>query len=162
MTDVNYDAIRALLQSKSILTTCTSVATKNSHNKWDPLNDGFQEFCAHWYGRTFEFDQKPPYTLDLGLESTHGNEPVICLYEAFYTDFGGGEILVTEEYINMYYQILDRATGSSYGRGVLITGQPGVGKSMFEKFMLARLLSERQVVLYLLESRSEAYLFYHN
>jgi len=45
-------------------------------------------------------------------------------------------------------------------RPLLIKGEPGTGKTMFLKFMLARLISARQVVL--LYITSKVFLFYHD
>ncbi|KAI0739476.1 hypothetical protein C8Q80DRAFT_1274537 [Daedaleopsis nitida] len=67
----------------------------------------------------------------------------------------GGTIIVTKSYSNLYNRILTHR--ESIG-GVAITGQPGIGKTTFLKYILARLLSEKQVVI--LYTTEYVFLFY--
>lgn len=98
------------------------------------MDGGYGKSCAHWYNRSFDFDQDTPYPIDLGLAGTSGNKPAIYLYPSS-TGSRGSEILVTEEYNKMYYRILERAT-NPYRRGVLITGEPGIGTFRFRAQLL--------------------------
>lgn len=98
------------------------------------MDGGYGKFCAHWYNYSFDFDQETPYPVDLGLVGTNESKPVIYLYPSS-TCSRGSEILVTEDYNKTYYRIFERAT-NPYRRGVLITGQPGIGTLIFRAPLL--------------------------
>ncbi|EIM80268.1 uncharacterized protein STEHIDRAFT_150528 [Stereum hirsutum FP-91666 SS1] len=124
MTGINRDGIKALLECNNAEGTNTWVWSEENKKQWDHVDGGYGKSCAHWYNRSFDFDQDTPYPIDLGLAGTSGDKPAIYLYPSS-TGSRGSEILVTEEYNKMYYRILERAT-NPYRRGVLITGEPGI------------------------------------
>ncbi|KAL4249321.1 Crinkler effector [Abortiporus biennis] len=67
-------------------------------------------------------------------------------------------LIVRDEYPTLFEQIFFWGFRRSRS-GVVITGQPGVGKTLFQYYCLARLLREKQIVLISLDGIS-IYLFY--
>jgi len=115
-------------------------------------------FCNHWYppAARLNFRTEFPYELSLGPDSTVSPT--------------GTTILVTEAYDKMYRRLLHLREVDRVGptvRGAVVTGQSGVGapltrspphmttycricfpgKTVFQKFMLAQLISAQEVVL---------------
>lgn len=109
--------------SHILLGTNTWLWPDENKKQWDHVDGGYEKFCALWY------NQETPYSVNLGLVGTNENKPVIYMYSSN-TFFRDNEILVTDEYHNMYYRVLERAT-DHYRRVVLITGQPGIGTFRF-------------------------------
>ncbi|KAI0764791.1 hypothetical protein C8Q74DRAFT_1284000, partial [Fomes fomentarius] len=129
----------------------------SSRRKWeqvlDPLETdyGYQLFYDKWRNEPFPTPDEFPHHLDLGSGEAGALLP-------FYpTATASGTILVRKSYSDLYNRILIHREDSG---GVIIIGQPGVGKTMFLKYMLARLLSEKQVVVFYTPQR--IYLFYQN
>ncbi|KAF8513262.1 hypothetical protein BU17DRAFT_68876 [Hysterangium stoloniferum] len=72
-------------------------------------------------------------------------------------------VLVRKCYIEMFHRVWVRALkppGPKDG-GVLITGQPGTGKTLFLYYLLVRLLQQKQIVLFSLGDH-ELFLFFHD
>ncbi len=138
------------------------------------MTDNYQQFCDHWRDRSSgsNFLDQFPYKLSLGVDGLG----------ASLLPFGAGStsenrILVTKSYDTMYHRLLLlRQDDEGDAKGAVLTGQPGIGASLrslpcatthqrifpgkttFLKFMLARLISARQVVL--LCDSSDVHLFY--
>ncbi|EIM89619.1 uncharacterized protein STEHIDRAFT_108317 [Stereum hirsutum FP-91666 SS1] len=127
--------------------------TWSKKSKWEAEEGEYQQFYDHWRDRIFPTSQTFPYVLHLGVDDD--GEPLLPFHGK---DTTGNRILVTKSYDDMFHRILRfRATGERH-HGVVITGQPGSGKTTFQKYMLARLLSTKQVVLF--SSSSLLYLFF--
>ncbi|KAI0748628.1 hypothetical protein C8Q80DRAFT_1271009 [Daedaleopsis nitida] len=111
-------------------------------HEWTQLPDDhqYQGFFNHWHGRPFPVESVLPYELDLGTDE-HG-DPLLPFRPY---DTSRGAIVARKIYSLLYERIL---LCRPWKRGAVITGQPGVGKSTFLKYMLARLVSERQVVIF--------------
>ena len=140
---------------------------------WEEVDGGLCGFYNHWRGRRYGSDlqEQFPYTLSLGGEGVQ-----LPVEPDGTTD---NNIVVTEGYHKMYYRILDFRKPGRPNRGVVLTGQPGTGasvslishhptthwctlcpgKTFFLNFLLARLISAKQVVL--LFSGSRLRLFYN-
>ncbi|KAF9779812.1 hypothetical protein BJ322DRAFT_1086617 [Thelephora terrestris] len=123
---------------------------------WKIASDRYQLFYRQWLAQppNPKFSKTAPYELSIGADK-HGT-PLLPFHAA---DSSQGKILVTESYEYTFIRILylrERDLGRA--RGVVLTGQPGTGKTTFLKYMLVRLLSARQVVL--LYEKSGIYLFY--
>ncbi|KAI0764753.1 hypothetical protein C8Q74DRAFT_1449937 [Fomes fomentarius] len=100
---------------------------------------GYQLFYDKWRNEPFPTPDEFPHQVDLGS----GEAGALLPFRR--TATVSGTILVRKSYSDLYNRILIYRRDSG---GVIITGQPGVGKSMFLKYMLARLLSEKQVVVF--------------
>src|SRR5258708_10563390 len=141
--------------------------------KWEVKTDKYQQFYEHWRdGSTgSNFLSLFPYKLSLGVDG-HGASLL-----RFAGSTSGNRILVTKAYDDMYHRLmLLRKDDDGEAKGAVLTGQPGIGASLrylpsatthqhispgkttFLKFMLARLISARQVVL--LCDSSDVHLFY--
>jgi len=135
----------------------------------------YQQFYDHWRDSPSKFrDTSTTYTLSLmdpDIESKLSISPKHTT---------GNKILVTRAYEDMHHRLL-RLRGNDKGRtqGVVITGQPGIGgsiitrsappatshrcmsapgKTTFLGFMLARLISAKQIVV--LCNSTKVLLFY--
>ncbi|KAJ3497409.1 hypothetical protein NLJ89_g10352 [Agrocybe chaxingu] len=116
---------------------------------WELAQQDLQEFAARWYGATAaqcatlvdpEFPSLPlPTPFNSSLSS----------------------ILVRKSYVEIFNQVWARALSSQGLTGVLITGQPGIGKTLFQYYLLVRLLQQKQLVLFSLDGEW-LYLFYHH
>ncbi|KAF9516331.1 hypothetical protein BS47DRAFT_1340938 [Hydnum rufescens UP504] len=65
-----------------------------------------------------------------------------------------GRFVIRNEYVRMYERIMSLNASSE---GILVTGQPGIGKSHFLIYTLIRRLAERKITI--LKWRSKAYIF---
>ena len=91
------------------------------------MTDRVQRFYEHWrYDSTRpKFSDKFPYTLSLGTDSRGAPLMPFNLNATL-----GAQILITKAYDDMFHRILDfRATDTGSNRGVVLTGQPGIGVS---------------------------------
>ena len=145
------------------------VWSDTAKGKWEALTDKYhpfykyQQFYDRWRDRSSgsNFLDQFPYKLSLGVDELG----------ASLLPFGAGStwenrILVTRSYDDMYHRLLLlRQNDEGDAKGAVLTGQPGIGASLrslpcatthqrifpgkttFLKFMLARLISARQVVL---------------
>ena len=89
-----------------------------------------QDFYDHWYNRPQEskesdFSNTLPYVLSLGGKDKSSSLP-------FRGDKTSGKILVTKAYDDMFHRILLLRLNDYHGtkRGVVLTGQPGLGASV--------------------------------
>ena len=90
------------------------------------MTDEYQKFYERWDKRSkrSKFRNKFPYKLSLGTNSK--GEPLL----PFRNDgMSGDKILVTKSYDRMLYRLLD-IRKKRWGRGAVITGQPGIGGSL--------------------------------
>ena len=143
----------------------------------DHDDDGYQQFYDKWRTKTTDSDFYNPFPYQLSLGRSTSGAP-LPPFRA--DDILGDKIVVTESYDQMYHRLL-RLRMSDVGgkaKGAVLTGQPGVGvstnrsfpraathqrirspgKTTFLKFMLARLILARQVVV--LCDNGSNYLFY--
>jgi len=86
-----------------------------------------QEFYTNWRSDSFEQSNDFPYVLRLGMNG-RGED----LLRFHLEDTADGDIVITKAYENMYNRILNLREGTSESntRGVLLTGQLGVGASL--------------------------------
>lgn len=140
--------------------------------EWEKLAGGFKGFCDYWrdIDSGSDFVDDFPYELSLGMEPLL---PFLTHSES------GGRILVTQSYEAMFQRLLRlREKDEKTPTGAVLTGQPGTGelyrhipspsdthrlicspgKTTFLMFMLVRLISALQVVLFC--GSSKIYLFY--
>ena len=135
------------------------------------MTDDYKNFYDHWRNRAYGsgLRKRFPYKLSLGVPGPMGAD-----------NTSNSEIVVTSAYHEMYYRILGfrkRSASAVRNGGIVLTGQPGVGaslwlnsylcnnspvfhcpgKTLFLDFMLLRLMSANQVVL--LFTGSALYLF---
>ncbi|RPD71207.1 hypothetical protein L226DRAFT_538333 [Lentinus tigrinus ALCF2SS1-7] len=115
---------------------------------WKPAQQAWQAFTSKWQDAT-----------EIGVLDEHNSlvldiSPIDRLFATAMP-----RILVRdcyqEAYAHVWYQAL-----VFRDRGVIFTGEPGTGKSLFLWYLLVCLLQKRQVVLLNLESKSPL-LFYH-
>src|SRR5258707_15891664 len=96
--------------------------------KWEAMTDNYQQFCDHWRDRSSgsNFLDQFPYKLSLGVDGLG----------ASLLPFGAGStsenrILVTKSYDAMYHRLLLlRQNDEGDAKGVVLTGQPGIGASL--------------------------------
>ncbi|KAI0790012.1 hypothetical protein C8Q75DRAFT_763582 [Abortiporus biennis] len=69
-------------------------------------------------------------------------------------------LLVRDEYVKLFEKIFFVGL-STPNSGVLVTGQPGIGKTSFQYYILARLLQQKQIIVASLDGES-VLLFYFN
>ena len=87
----------------------------------------YQQFYEHWRDCSTrpKFSDKFPNMLSLGMNSI--GAPLMP-FSPNHTS--GAQILITKAYDDMFHRILRfRAIDTGSNRGVVITGQPGVGVS---------------------------------
>ncbi|KIM41036.1 hypothetical protein M413DRAFT_158284 [Hebeloma cylindrosporum] len=70
-------------------------------------------------------------------------------------------VLVRDSYLSMFDTVWAEALSQEGRGGVIITGQPGIGKTLFNYYLLVRLLQRRQVVLFSPDGM-RLFLFYHD
>ena len=85
-------------------------------------NSRFQEFYDYWRASPHDFgsSQSFPYNLSLGTK------PPLHPYRT-----SDSQIVVTKSYDEMYYRLLDLHENGDPGSGAVITGQPGIGTSLW-------------------------------
>jgi len=86
-----------------------------------------QEFYTNWRSESIEQSNDFPYVLRLGMNDR--GEDLLRFHPE---DTADSDIVVTKAYEDMYNRILNLREGTSESntRGVLLTGQPGVGASL--------------------------------
>ena len=132
----------------------------------------YDQFYQHWRSKSSsEFPKKFPYVLELGADERGRSFVPFRPY-----DTTKGQILVIKSYENIFQRVL-RLREEGVHRGIVLCGQPGtgksqspdlhmcghsaahpIGKSTFLMFLLARLISARQVVI--LGNKIKSNLFY--
>ena len=97
------------------------------------MTDGYQKFYEHWDKRSSSsrFRTPFPYELSLGARKLPpGAYSKAPAFLPFRNDgMSGDKILVTKSYDRMFYRLLD-IRKKRWGRGAVITGQPGIGGSL--------------------------------
>ena len=99
-----------------------------AQKKWDVLTDGYQDFYEHWLKipANTTFPDTFPYNLSLGKD-TDG----LSLLPFDRESTSGDEILITRAYDSTFHRLLRlRKDDTGKERGVVLTGQPGIGASM--------------------------------
>ncbi|KDR75596.1 hypothetical protein GALMADRAFT_140226 [Galerina marginata CBS 339.88] len=117
--------------------------------RWNLAESHWQTFCETWYGvpESQPVDSKSP---SLSLE------PLPRRID----DSISSTILVRNSYVEMFDTIWARSIKTRGRHGVIVTGQSGTGKTLFNYYLLIRLLRLKQVVLFSPEG-NQVYLFYH-
>ena len=98
------------------------------------MTDGYQKFSEHWDKRSSHSEflkKKFPYELSLGArEPPPGADSKDVPLLPFRNErMSGDNILVTKSYDDMFHRLV-RLRNEYYGRGAVITGQPGIGGSL--------------------------------
>ena len=100
----------------------------------------YQEFYNKWrgVGSSSEFHNEFPYQLSLGQDAC--NKPLL----PFRSDVPiGHRLLVTKPYNDLFHRILEkRRMDKGVTRGVVVTGQPGVGASQPDPYPVRQLNGE--------------------
>ncbi|KAF8908548.1 hypothetical protein CPB84DRAFT_1744181 [Gymnopilus junonius] len=111
----------------------------SAKEKWTAVSFefGIADFIAKWYGSVV--DVTGSFTAPHEVKTT--------------------KILVCQSYVMLFNQIWTSGMTSCIG-GVVITGQPGIGKTLFQWYLLAQLLWHKQVILFCLNN-SDLYLIFH-
>ncbi|KIM49471.1 hypothetical protein M413DRAFT_407520 [Hebeloma cylindrosporum] len=115
-----------------------------SKSLWGPAEEDWKTFLAKWYGTPDS--QSPCISLDPLPRDLYPYTP---------------SIFIRESYLTMFDTVWAKAIASEGFSGVIITGQPGTGKTLFSYYLLIRLLQRKQVVLFS-PNGVVVYLFYHN
>ena len=89
-----------------------------------------QLFYEKWRSEPFKQPQKFPYIIGLGTNSNGRS-----LLQFLPQDTANSEIVITRAYEDMYNRILSIREGKpeSDTRGVVLTGQPGIGASIVSR-----------------------------
>ncbi|RPD66603.1 hypothetical protein L226DRAFT_567011 [Lentinus tigrinus ALCF2SS1-7] len=125
-------------------------------SNWDwPISDGWTR--SHSWDtfikqcRSFDLEQltTPGGTITLDVPVEHDT-----------LDPTRGNLYIREVYLEVHEQLWERATTKRLG-GMVLTGQPGTGKTMFLWYLLVCMLREKQVVLLYMAS-CDTVLFYHD
>ena len=98
------------------------------------MTDGYQQFYKKWDKKSShsEFlETKFPYELSLGAhEPPPGADLKGLPLLPFRSEImSGDKIVVTKSYDDMFHRLVD-LRNKTYGRGAVITGQPGIGGSL--------------------------------
>ena len=98
-----------------------------SEGEWEVVTDGYQQFYEHWRNTCTgsNFPNKFPYKLSLGVDP--GGIPLP--FRPY--SISRNQIVVTRSYEEMFHRLL-RLRSKDHGstRGVVLTGQPGIGASL--------------------------------
>ena len=104
----------------------------------------FQGFYDIWRNGTAdsEFRDKFPYELSLGRGLAQESLP-----DFLPNPESGAKILVTESYEHMFLRILDfRMKDSGFKKGLVLTGQPGIGLSLQLDIIPVQQLTDRYIL----------------
>ena len=90
------------------------------------MTNGYQKFYEKWddESSSSKFRKEFPYELSLGTDQ-YGRS----LLPFRDGSISGDKIVVTKSYDDMFHRLL-RLRNKPYGRGAVITGQPGIGGSL--------------------------------
>ncbi|KAI0801466.1 hypothetical protein C8Q74DRAFT_1365064 [Fomes fomentarius] len=97
----------------------------------------WKDFYQQWWGRDFDVNAD---VLNVASSTIWIS---LCLLE-----LTGGLLLVRKEYAVMYTRLLNAGRQSLLPSGVVVSGQPGIGKSYFAVYVLLRRLADRQPTLF--------------
>ncbi|CAA7259059.1 unnamed protein product [Cyclocybe aegerita] len=114
---------------------------------WKLAEQDLQDFTSRWHG-----------TIECGhlLDS---ESPSLPLPASFTSSLSLLSILVRKSYVKMFNEVWERAMSSDGAVGTLIIGQPGIGKTLFQYYLLVRLIQQKQPVLFSPDG-DRLYLFY--
>ena len=108
-----------------------------AEKKWDVVTGGYEQFYDYWRDSSANsrFRNTFPYELSLSKDSA---SPL-----PFQADTTlGDKILVTKSYNYTLHRVLDRRISDiGPNRGVVFTGQPGIGASMTRSHPMQQLIS---------------------
>lgn len=122
----------------------------NDASVWKLATKNWQDFKAKWYGAPQCASLVDPKSIPLSLDPLPP-----------YVDGAPPSILVRKSYVTMFDYVWARAMSSEGAVGAIITGQPGIGKTLFQYYLLVRLLQYKQVVLFSMDG-ARVFLFYHD
>ncbi|KZT05395.1 uncharacterized protein LAESUDRAFT_714932 [Laetiporus sulphureus 93-53] len=111
--------------------------------KWETAPQTWQQFLQHWSSQPDEDTEPAPYSMSLGLATRPPNLPSTILVLASYKKLFDR----AWDFYNRYYR-----------QGILLTGQPGTGKSTWLWYVLTRLLRRGKNVV--LSWSGDVFLFY--
>ncbi|KAF8802999.1 hypothetical protein BYT27DRAFT_7196147 [Phlegmacium glaucopus] len=120
---------------------------------WTSAMQYWQDFRTKWHGATdlaSLVDPESRISPSLALEPLPSN--ITCDLPS---------VLVRKSYVSVFDHIWAQAMISKGKHGAIVTGQPGIGKTLFQYYLLIRLLQLKQVVLFTLNGE-DLLLFYHN
>ena len=124
-----------------------------SKAEWKLAKVHWQNFYAKWYGAMETSLVDPNLSPSLSLESLPDTfDPSIS---------SSSTIFIRGSYVTMFNTVWVRSVATKGRKGVIITGQPGTGKTLFNYYLLVRLLQLKQVVLFSPDG-DVVYLFYGN
>ncbi|KAE9391945.1 hypothetical protein BT96DRAFT_979627, partial [Gymnopus androsaceus JB14] len=110
---------------------------QNRFRKWKAAELKWQELLDHWKNHTNPLDDKGPYPRTLEIAPKSGNASL-----TYTLDDCGSTVLVLASYSAMVERLFGRYQREDTNHsGVLISGQPGTGKSVFLWYLLAVLLT---------------------
>lgn len=121
----------------------------NDRSVWKLATKNWQGFKTKWYGTSQCASLVDPKSTPLSLDPL--------------TRFDGAppSILVRKSYLTTFDHVWAQAMSSEGEVGTIITGQPGIGKTMFQYYILVRLLQHKQIVLFTMDGE-HLWLFYHD
>ncbi|KAJ7667494.1 hypothetical protein DFH06DRAFT_219507 [Mycena polygramma] len=128
------------------------------HERWTPAPQVYQTFQQFWMSPDRQASlTRPtfPHELSIFPEPTFN---ILNLKKMGATPLQStldGTILVHERYATIYNSLDDKRE-SNYEGGVILGGQPGIGKSLLKWYLLVRLLHDRQPVLLYLPSKARS------
>jgi hypothetical protein len=102
--------------------------------QWQVVTGNYQDFYNKWRsaGSGSKFLNEFPYQLSLGQDAR--NKPLLPFHS---DDPIGHRLLVTRSYNDLFHHILEkRRMDEGVTRGVVLTGQPGVGVSRPDPYPL--------------------------
>ncbi|KAI0801533.1 hypothetical protein C8Q74DRAFT_1215090 [Fomes fomentarius] len=109
-----------------------------SPSEWTPCDSpAWQAFHQQWWGRDF-------YTEDEVV-----NVPSLTIWRNLcLLGESKGLLLVRKEYAAMYARLVDASRRNWMPPGVVVSGQPGIGKSYFAVYVLLRRLTDKEPTLF--------------
>ncbi|KAF9045735.1 hypothetical protein BDZ89DRAFT_1155428 [Hymenopellis radicata] len=130
--------------------------SKRSKDKWRRAPRDWQKFMNYWMesSRALELNRTEfPHALTIfpSPPFSFGDMEVLGATSLDFTS--QGTILVFERYAFLYHGI-NRWQRENTKDGVIVAGQPGIGKSLFLWYLLVRLIHDRQPVLLHLPHRA--------
>ncbi|KAF8803006.1 hypothetical protein BYT27DRAFT_7196153 [Phlegmacium glaucopus] len=114
---------------------------------WKVAKKYWEDFRVKWYGATEFPSLVDPESLSL--------EPLPSKITRL------PSVLVRGSYVSVFDHIWAQAMVLEGSNGAIVTGQPGIGKTLFQYYLLIRLLQLKQVVLFTLDGE-DLLLFYHD
>ncbi|RDB22293.1 hypothetical protein Hypma_010623 [Hypsizygus marmoreus] len=118
--------------------------------RWNEASDEWQSFHSHFRNASPTETESFPYRLSLLSSKAHRPR---------FLPFSGDRLLVRESYDELFSRACRlREEGPDFG--IVVTGQPGNGKTTWLYYFLTQLLRMHQVVIF--ASRGVVFVFYHD